>query len=36
MTPLEKNNRSFFLGGAIRWSDDNIKSLLGLASSGIR
>jgi phospholipid/cholesterol/gamma-HCH transport system substrate-binding protein len=34
--PLEKNNRSFFLGGAIRWSDDNIKSLLGLAGSALK
>jgi phospholipid/cholesterol/gamma-HCH transport system substrate-binding protein len=33
--PLERN-RSFFLGGGIRWSDDNIKSLLGLAGSGLR
>jgi phospholipid/cholesterol/gamma-HCH transport system substrate-binding protein len=30
--PLERN-RSFFLGGGIRWNDDNIKSLLGLAGS---
>jgi phospholipid/cholesterol/gamma-HCH transport system substrate-binding protein len=34
--PLERTRRSFFLGGGIRWNDDNIKSLLGLASSGIR
>jgi phospholipid/cholesterol/gamma-HCH transport system substrate-binding protein len=33
--PLEKN-RSFFLGGGIRWNDENIKRLLGLASSGLR
>ncbi len=32
--PLERN-RSFFLGGGIRWNDDNIKSLLGLAG-GLR
>jgi phospholipid/cholesterol/gamma-HCH transport system substrate-binding protein len=30
--PLERN-RSFFLGGGIRWNDDNIKALLGLAGS---
>src|SRR5206468_1731610 len=34
--PLESTRRSFFLGAGIRWNDDNIKSLLGLASSGIR
>jgi len=33
--PLERN-RSFFLGGGIRWNDENIKRLLGLASSGLR
>jgi phospholipid/cholesterol/gamma-HCH transport system substrate-binding protein len=32
--PLERT-RSFFLGGGIRWNDDNIKSLLGLAG-GLR
>ena len=32
--PLERS-RSFFLGGGIRWNDDNIKSLLGLAG-GLR
>jgi hypothetical protein len=32
--PLERN-RSFFLGGGIRWNDDNIKALLGLAG-GLR
>ena len=33
--PLERS-RSFFLGGGIRWNDDNIKALLGLAGSAIR
>ncbi len=32
--PLE--NESFFLGGGIRWSDENIKSLLGLAGGALR
>ena len=32
-TPLE-NAARFFLGGGIRWNDDNIKSLLGLAGWG--
>lgn len=31
--PLE--NESFFLGGGIRWSDENIKSLLGLAGGAL-
>jgi phospholipid/cholesterol/gamma-HCH transport system substrate-binding protein len=34
--PLEQKRRSFFLGAGLKWSDDNIKKLLGLASSGIR
>jgi phospholipid/cholesterol/gamma-HCH transport system substrate-binding protein len=28
--------RSLFIGGGIRWTDDNIKKLLGLAGSAIR
>ncbi len=34
--PLVQKRRSFFLGAGIKWTDDNIKKLLGLASSGIR
>jgi phospholipid/cholesterol/gamma-HCH transport system substrate-binding protein len=34
--PLEHRRRSFFLGAGLKWSDDNLKKLLGLASSGIR
>jgi phospholipid/cholesterol/gamma-HCH transport system substrate-binding protein len=34
--PLVQKRRSFFLGAGLKWSDDNIKKLLGLASSGIR
>jgi phospholipid/cholesterol/gamma-HCH transport system substrate-binding protein len=34
--PLEQKRRSFFLGAGLKWSDDNIKKLLGLASSGLR
>lgn len=31
--PLEKQFRSLFLGAGIRWSDDNLKYLLGAAAS---
>ncbi len=34
--PFEQKRRSFFFGAGLKWSDDNIKKLLGLASSGIR
>jgi len=29
-----KDLRTFFIGGGIRWKDDNLKKLVGLASSG--
>jgi phospholipid/cholesterol/gamma-HCH transport system substrate-binding protein len=31
--PLEKQFRSLFVGGGIRWSDENLKYLLGAAAS---
>ncbi|MEM7480368.1 MAG: MlaD family protein [Acidobacteriota bacterium] len=32
--PLESDRDSFFLGGGVRWNDDNLKYLLGSVPSG--